>query len=355
VSPGICKIYYPGLLGPPVPLDELANSAWPGKHELPVLNRFFARGKVCALDSDRYGQSIESRILKLLGVTTQPDQIPVADLRHAYYGCSDDYQWCLDPVHIQIDLDEAILLANDKLLLNEHEARQIIKDINLHFAQDGLRVEYCAPHEWCLKGQLALTTSPLSEVMYKNINSYLPHGNDEHRWRQIINEIQMLLHGHTVNEQRLLQGKPTINSLWLWGSGQYNSIAKKFDLVCSDDKLATQTASLAGIAHKTLLMGMDSVSLANRNSLIILTGQMDMVRSKDVFGWFATLKKLDSQILAPIYEMLKKRQLKRIVLQSDTFEIILNQAGTNHSVFSWLKPEKSFQKKMIQLRSQYAN
>jgi hypothetical protein len=355
VSPGICKIYYPGLLGPPVPLEELDDSAWPEQDELPVLSRFFARGKVCALESDSRRHSIESRILKLLSVTMRQNQIPIAGLRQTYYGCSDNYQWCLDPVHIQVDVDEAVLLANDKLLLDEQEARQLIVDINLHFAQDGLHVEYCAPHEWLLKGRLDLTTSPLSEVMYNNINSYLPRGTDERRWQQIINEIQMLLHGHPVNEKRLLQGKLTANSLWLWGSGQYNSIAKEIDFLGSDDELAIQIASLADIMHETLLKAPDSASLANRNSLVILTSQMNMVRSKNVFGWFAALKNLDNQILAPIYDMLKKRQLKKVLLQSDAFEITLDQAGTNRGLLSWLKPEKSFQKHIMQLRSQHAN
>jgi hypothetical protein len=34
-----------------------------------------------------------------------------------------------------------------------------------------------------------------------------------------MNEIQMLLHEHPVNEARASRREPTINSLWLWGFG----------------------------------------------------------------------------------------------------------------------------------------
>jgi hypothetical protein len=39
-------------------------------------------------------------------------------------------------------------------------------------------------------------------------------------WRHAINEAQMVLHAHPVNQARQAAGQPVVNSLWPWGGGR---------------------------------------------------------------------------------------------------------------------------------------
>jgi hypothetical protein len=56
------------------------------------------------------------------------------------------------------------------------------------------------------------------------------------RW---LNEVQMFLHGHPVNEAREACGKPVVNSLWLWGGGRQPAAQPAtYSSVWSDNPLA---------------------------------------------------------------------------------------------------------------------
>lgn len=353
MSQGTCTIFYPGLLGPSIALDELDSSAWPDIKTLPTLQYFLSHGKSYAFEPGQQ-QGMEARILDLLGVARQNKQLPIADLRRNYHGQTDVYQWCLDPVYIQIDLDEALLHAGDELLIDEQDARQIIADINRHFVEDDLYIEYCTPQHWLLKAQLELETRSLSEVLYRNVNDYLPQGSDAPRWQRILNEIQMLLYTHPVNDRRQAKGKLPINSLWLWGNGTYNSIETPVEFVCSDNELALQAASLSAIANEFMPRKPNMTRHARCRSLIVLTAQMAAIRRNDVFGWFAALEYLDRHILAPLLVMLRQGQLERIEIHSDRTGIMLDRAATRQTMFSWVMPKKSIQKLVTQLRHQYA-
>jgi len=57
-----------------------------------------------------------------------------------------------------------------------------------------------------------------------------------------VNELQMLLHEHPVNERRVARGLPPVNSVWLWGIG----IARAPMATVSGDLLADD-AWLAGL------------------------------------------------------------------------------------------------------------
>jgi hypothetical protein len=57
-----------------------------------------------------------------------------------------------------------------------------------------------------------------------------------------MNEIQMLLHEHPVNDVRQRRGRPVINSLWFWGFGAITPPAS-----CSLPALSTDDAWLTGL------------------------------------------------------------------------------------------------------------
>lgn len=356
MSKSTCTIYYPGLLGPDVPLEELQEREWPAPDQLNYLCKLFHHGQLGKLSERSNKRSIEARILHYLGVTFDEDQdVPVAHVRAQSLAYDDEHPWCLDPVHIQIDLDEAVLLANEALELTEKEARHLIQDINKHFAQDDLVIQYCAPHQWILKGKFELSTATIGDVMHKNINQYQPTGKDEGLWRKLVNEIQMLLHSHPVNAEREKRGVPLVNSLWLWGGGRYNSMQTSIDLVIGEHELIANIASVSDIPHKDLPIKLNPEDFLNRTSLMIFTDQMHAIRRKDVFGWFDHLKRFEEEILGPLFDMLKQGALDKLTVHSDSIEITFSKKDLTKGWLKFWQRSKPFSEYIIKLRKQYGH
>ena len=348
-----CSLYFPGLLGPDVPLEQLASKEWPGCTQLPHLCKLFTHSHKQALPKC----SLEARILQGMGIVFPLEQdVPLAHYRAKHVARPIEAMplWCLDPVYIQVDQEEAVLLANEQLELSEHEARHLIDDLNRHFAQDELVIHYVTPHQWLLQGDLSLTTSTLLDAMQKNINAHQPTGRDATRWRQLINEIQMLLHGHPVNQAREQRGEVTANSLWLWG-GAHSDVIPHYesiiDIVYCDERFVQELAVVCDIRHQGLPAQIDAQLLKHTTSLLILTDQLVTIRNKDVFGWFDALKRLDQQVLAPLFAFLKQGQLKSLTLYSDTLSMTLRKKDLS----KWWQRGKALDKTILQLRQQYGD
>lgn len=295
-------------------------------------------------------------MLQGLGVLFDPAQdVPLAYFRsrHLPHHINDTQLWCLDPVFIQIDQEEAVLLGNAQLQLDEQEARHLIEDLNAHLVEENLRIHYLNPHRWLLEGNLQLTTSTLADVMRKNINPHQPQGHDERRWRRVLNEIQMLLHTHPVNQAREQRGDISANSVWLWGGSSaqpqhdYEAI---IDAVYSDEEFIHDVAIVCDIKHKPLPILVDDKLLTHEAVLLIYTDQLVALRNRDVFSWFDYLKRFDQQVLAPLSNYLQHGKLGSLTLYSDTVSMTL----TKKALGRWWKRRKQFVDSMLTLRADYA-
>lgn len=347
-----CSLYFPGLLGPDIPLEELASNEWPGCDRLAHLCKLFSHSQQQALQKS----SLEARVLQGMGITVPYQQdVPLAYFRAKHLAQPIEQQtqlWCLDPVYLQIDQDEAVLLANEQLELSESEARHIIGDLNSHFAQDDLIIHYVMPHQWLLQGTLSLTTHTLSEAMQQSVAAYQPKGKDERRWRNLINEVQMLLHSHSVNQGREQRGEATINSLWLWGGvvaqqvPHYEAIIAS---VYSDESFVHDVARVCDIKRKPLPHQIDTSLLNDETSLLVFTDQLAAIRTRDVFGWFDYLSRLDEQVLTPLFGYLKQGRLNSLTLYSDTVSMTLFKKDLG----KWWRRGKTFERSLLKLRQQY--
>jgi hypothetical protein len=165
-----------------------------------------------------------------------------------------------DPVHLQADMDQAVLTPAEDLQIKIDEADVLCEVLNQHFMQDGLHFFHLNEKQWYVSSsnEIAISTTALHNAIARNVNFLLPvdtgpkdtgQKSDDVmnckpiNWKQIFTESQMLLHSHEINEKRENEGLQSINSLWFHGSGslsdgQPNADANlRIDSICSDDML----------------------------------------------------------------------------------------------------------------------
>lgn len=119
---------------------------------------------------------------------------------------------CADPVHLRFHHERIVLADAGAFELELDEAQAITASLNSEFADIG-RFHVATARRWYL--QLNATVNekfaPISTIAGRRLDSDLTDKNGPlNRW---LNEVQMFLHGHPVNERRQAEGKPAVNSV----------------------------------------------------------------------------------------------------------------------------------------------
>jgi hypothetical protein len=143
------------------------------------------------------------------------------------------------------------MLACGELGRADDEIREIERKLKPLFGDFGF--EFSAPHpaRWYLRAPRESklpSFHPPAAALGGNLADFLPAGDNAARWRQLLNESQVLLHNHPINAQRAERGAVAVNSLWFWGAGVLpDTIRSDRSHVTSDD------AALHGLAREAQL------------------------------------------------------------------------------------------------------
>ena len=184
---------------------------------LPALETLLGRGSLQACPAD----GTEAALCLALSIARQQDW-PLAPITLEADGQeAGGFYWLrADPVHLRVMRDQIVLAGPGILNLSQLEADELSTSIAQHFGET-LSPIPLHPQRWYL--QLShppqLTTTPLSIANGRNIDSIQPQGEASHQYRVLLNELQMLLFAHPVNQARELRGELPINSVWIWGGG----------------------------------------------------------------------------------------------------------------------------------------
>lgn len=189
------------------------------RQRLPALEALLARGeRRCDQPADG-----PRRLLQLCGVAEEPQmELPLGPLCALGDGlaASEGYWLCAEPVHLLADQDKVYLAARAAdLAITAEEAMALTADFNTLFHDDGWQLLAPSPARWYLRLPQILdisTTAPDHSVGC-DVRRLLPRGADSMRLLAALSEIQMLFHASVVNACRTVDGRPAINSLWLWG------------------------------------------------------------------------------------------------------------------------------------------
>ncbi|MDE2090470.1 MAG: hypothetical protein KGJ08_01045 [Gammaproteobacteria bacterium] len=212
----------------------------------PALETFLARSRV------QNAAELNAELTKLYGLPAGFGVAPF--MRLADTGKRDaGFYFRADPVHLAPDRDQLVMLPLSVLQVQMEEAQALAETFNRTYAAEGYRLETPYPERWYLRvpAPLECVTHEPVQVSGGSVFEFMPQGEAGQRLRQLMNEIQMLFHEQPVNLAREASGRPSINSLWLWGGGSLpETTATRPGRVLTDIPLVTGLALFAGSHYK---------------------------------------------------------------------------------------------------------
>jgi len=150
-----------------------------------------------------------------------------------------------DPVHMQVLRDRVILVPGQALGVTPEEAAALCESLNRHFAGT-LELRAVDPLRWCarLAEEASFEADCPLDAAGRDVGLALAAGRGVPD--RVLNEAQMLLHGHPVNEAREARGAPPVNSVWFWGAGRMpRAAASRWRSVSAQEPVALGLARLA--------------------------------------------------------------------------------------------------------------
>lgn len=208
----------PGLFGP-FPQRESVS----GAGRFPAVEMLLARADV---DGAPFGLS--ATLFELFSAFPPTSRANLPTAPYGYLADSkqipEGYLMHADPVFLRPDQDRLLLFDTERVGLTLEDAVHYANAFNAHFKSDGLTLLTPAANRWYLHWARApeATTKPLSDVIGRNIDLFLPEGEEGPYLRQVMNETQMLFHALGVSHQRESEGKVPVSGLWFSGGGLLN-------------------------------------------------------------------------------------------------------------------------------------
>ena len=269
---------------------------------LPALETLLGRGSLQACPAE----GTEAALCQALGIARQQDW-PLAPITLEADGqqAGGAYWLRADPVHLRVMRDRIVLADSSALNLSQQEADELSASIAQHFG-DALSPIPLHPQRWYL--QLAhpprLTTTPLSVATGRDIHPIQPQGEESQHYRALLNELQMLLFAHPVNQARELRGELPVNSVWLWGGGiKPDPIQPALTLYANDHEACALGKHCSAQLHPTPTKL--EKSLIQKRSVIQLDALTPAGLCGDAYAWREALRAMEQDWFAPLLSALR--------------------------------------------------
>lgn len=126
-----------------------------------------------------------------------------------------------DPVYLEPRLDRLCLHALGGEAVSVADMRSIFDGLQERLA-DGSAVGFARVGRLgYLRAEAPIATAerPAAYVDGQDPAAFLPRSEGAAKFRNLVSEIEMLLHDHEANARRAQAGLPPVNSLWIWGGG----------------------------------------------------------------------------------------------------------------------------------------
>ncbi len=329
--PGKIQLVLPGLFD--LPLAELAPALI--ADQLPALNR------ILRLASPRPNPafSIDAilRQVLALGASTQESALglPLAQACAPQSQRQSSRLLLFQAVHLRPDLHSAVIVPIQHSDEDLNNIKIIINDLNELFKVD---CDITALDKGLFLMDLKAFDAPLHyphilSVLGKVANPYIEQSRQHLGWYKLLNEMQMFLHQHEVNQQRVQRGLLPINSLWFWGGG---NLPAKIDANLAwycDDSLLNQFALSLGLPTAPL----DDLASLERSSAaaVVDLRLLELLKTGATTELDRVLLDIDNRLLQPLLRTVE-RDRKSLCLRAG-YELDLELAPSAALRF-WRRP-----------------
>ncbi len=184
---------------------------------VPLLERLLARADATAAIADWRGDAYS-----LIAADAGPIPAPGAA---ALFGALEPVEgvsaYLAAPVHYAATMTGVRLAPDGILRLDAAQASTLAQDFNRVFGGGEQRLVATRIGALvCVFGsKVSAETHDPRDAAGADIGAFQATGDDAHRLRRLISEIEMWLFEHAVNRARAAAGLPAISGLWLWGGG----------------------------------------------------------------------------------------------------------------------------------------
>lgn len=190
---------------------------------LPHLERLLGRWHAAARDdgeADSLSAPHERVLARALGWPVEDGRLPWAAHDAAAAGLDPQQPWGrLTPVHLALGSDHVGLTDPAELHLGAAEADALYDAVRPLFDSEGFVLHRTGAAHWLLShpALAELPTLSLERAIGRAVHAELPE--PPRLLRRVLNEVQMLLYTHEVNDRRETHGALPVNALWLSGCG----------------------------------------------------------------------------------------------------------------------------------------
>ncbi|WP_303785480.1 hypothetical protein [Azovibrio restrictus] len=207
-----------------------------------------------------------------------------------------------DPIHLQFHHERIILGDASLLELEAGEVEALVESLNRSFPDLG---RFHAPHprRWYLEAAAGLEIPPLpplSAAAGRQLGALMPESPPLSR---LMNELQMLLHTHPVNQAREGRRQPLINGLWLWGGGVLPTAREcRHDAVLGSHPLALGMARHLRLPARPAPASLTEL-LQNptcQHPLVLLENLVAPTLIEDGDAWKTSLEQMERDWFAPL-------------------------------------------------------
>jgi hypothetical protein len=274
-----------------------------GGLRLPALEALLARGArtPCA------AEGVEAALCGELGIARQSDY-PIAPITLEDDGgtAGTDYWLRADPVHLRVMRDRIVLADSGVLEISRQEAEALAQSIAKHYGEAFSPVPL-RPERWYVRFSAAprLRTTPVSNAAGRDISTHLPQGDEAGTFRTLVNELQMLLFEHPVNQAREARGELPINSLWLWGGGRKPVVDRAGVPLYTQDAGARALGKFCQADVHTLPSRMELKPLS-MDGVFLLDQLVSAGQYGDAYGWREAILALEGDWFAPLRKSLRR-------------------------------------------------
>jgi len=291
----------------------------PAETRAGALETLFARGRRKAGP----GAGLEAWLLGAFAVAAQ-GELPAAPYSLIADGGDAHGAWWLraDPIHLRAERDTVLVSDATLFDIAQDEAEALAASLNRHFAASGMTLAALRPERWYARLELdpAMTAWPLADVRGRPLGDLMPSGPQGRHWRAVLNEIQMCLHDHPVNQAREARGALVLNGVWLWGAGRLTEPpTTAYQRVVADDPLARGLALAAGRRHDPLPdSAREWLASGDRSGIeaIVLDALRVPAAYGDMAAWQARLAALERDWFAPLLSALRAGRIGMLTLHS---------------------------------------